>query len=213
MILEKIIAQWGYLLLCDNIYVRMTNHSKHKNTTWGFTMIEILVIIFIMSLLASIVLFSGDYRAKARDLVRQSDINTLLDGLIMERLQYGFFPCTEPLDSTDSPNPLKFLVDQGVVTGLFTDPINNNAPFKYIYSTFKEIPTGHCGLIAHIDVDFETPSVCPYGQFSDGSTINTGHCHVFYPHPPKCDDPWHFLGLSPNCGALSDDEDISDWGT
>ena len=55
----------------------MRYDKKHGWTTTGFTLIEILVVIFIISLLASIVFFYGDYRTRARDIVRVHDMDTL----------------------------------------------------------------------------------------------------------------------------------------
>ena len=171
----------------------MRYDKKHGWTTTGFTLIEILVVIFIISLLASIVFFYGDYRTRARDIVRVHDMDTLFTGLTMYKLQYGFFPCSGFIQSTGDPNPFQFLVNKEVLTGALSDPINDGSPYQYAYSTFKEAPGGRCGAIVHLDIDFETESECLYGQFADGSTKGIGHCHSFFPHPPKCVNPWHFV--------------------
>lgn len=68
------------------------NRNKHNA---GFTLIELLLVISIIGLLSSIVLASvTKARAKARDMVRVSDLKQLQIALEMYRLDNGGYPVT-----------------------------------------------------------------------------------------------------------------------
>jgi prepilin-type N-terminal cleavage/methylation domain-containing protein len=63
--------------------------KKHQNRR-GFTLIELLVVIAIIGILASVVLSSlNSARASARDVIRKSDVNTIITALHLYYNQYG----------------------------------------------------------------------------------------------------------------------------
>lgn len=71
-----------------------------KKTSKGFTLIELLVVIAIIGILSSVVLASlNTARAKARDVVRKSDLKQLQTALELYYNSNGSYP------STGSPNP------------------------------------------------------------------------------------------------------------
>jgi prepilin-type N-terminal cleavage/methylation domain-containing protein len=59
----------------------------------GFTLIEILVVISIISVLSGVIYASfGDARASSRDKVRKTSLKELALALEMYKAQYGFYP-------------------------------------------------------------------------------------------------------------------------
>ena len=73
----------------------MRTHPKKKRQEDGFTLVELMVVIVIIGLLATIVainvLPSGD---KARVVRAKADISTIEGGLDMYKLQNGAYPTT-----------------------------------------------------------------------------------------------------------------------
>lgn len=185
-----------------------------KNKASGFTLVELLVSIFLITLLAGIAIPSiTTFRAKSRDATRVAHIDAIISAAAAYRLENGRFPCSAPTDSMSS-GFLNELVSNGYLKEAPRDPLNDAVDHNghaYGYATFKNTPSGTCGQILHIEVAFERPSQCPHGQFSGGSMFNSGHCHVFFPrtpdaNPATCPDPWHFTTpIGPgNCGDISD---------
>ena len=71
----------------------------------GFTIVELLIVIIIIGILATLVLvtYSG-VQAKARDSKRQTDINSIDSHLEAFFAQYGFYPTLADLDQTGAGN-------------------------------------------------------------------------------------------------------------
>ena len=70
-------------------YVRITKQSFSK----GFTIVELLVVVAIISLLAALVLASLESaRGRARDAVRVQDINAVADALELYYTEFGRYP-------------------------------------------------------------------------------------------------------------------------
>lgn len=69
----------------------------------GFTIVELLIVIIIIAILATLVLvtYSG-VQAKARDSKRQTDINAVDSHLETFFAQYGFYPTLADLQQTGS---------------------------------------------------------------------------------------------------------------
>lgn len=102
----------------------------------GFTIIELLVVVAIISLLVSFVLVQlSQSRAKARDTRRVADINTLVTGLVLYNNQTGEYPnpyTNEVINGSDSiSNALRA---QNVLMGIIRDPMNSD-PYQYKYSS------------------------------------------------------------------------------
>ncbi len=64
-----------------------------KNPKSGFTLVEILIVIFIIGLLSSIVLVGlGSFRARGRDARRVADLHLLQNGLELYFSKEGVYP-------------------------------------------------------------------------------------------------------------------------
>jgi len=73
--------------------------SKNFNSNKGFTLIELLVVVAIIGVLSSIVLtVTSSSRAKARNAVRLSDMNTLLKAFKIASIESGSFPLSSGFD-------------------------------------------------------------------------------------------------------------------
>lgn len=104
----------------------------------GFTLIELIVVVAIVGVLASVVLSSlNTARAKARDAVRKKDMQTIYTMLVQYATQYGGIPGTASYGDVNSggwdyssqpvgaPTFMSFLVTGGIITKVPVDPINN----------------------------------------------------------------------------------------
>lgn len=93
----------------------------------GFTLIEILIVVFIIGLLSSIVLVGlGSFRARGRDARRIADIRETQNGLELYYGKFGSYPA-------GTWNGLKkTLVDAEVgITSISDDPSGGNAHYQY----------------------------------------------------------------------------------
>ncbi|MDO8407628.1 MAG: type II secretion system protein [bacterium] len=95
----------------------LRNHSYHAR---GFTLIELMVVIAIIGLLASIVLTSLQMaRQKARDAGRLSDMHTFQDALELYHISHGSYP---PVSGNGALSALQVLVTDGYIPTLPDDP-------------------------------------------------------------------------------------------
>ena len=79
------------------------NNRKKKNLVCGFTLVELLVVIAVISLLASVITSSlGMAKAKARDSKRIRDLNELRTALELYYDEFGQFPNNTDNDAPDS---------------------------------------------------------------------------------------------------------------
>jgi len=152
---------------------------------YGFTLVELLVVISVIGLIASIVTISlSDARARARDSRRVSDTRQLITALSIDYDNTGRFPCHAPFDQSTNSNYLQPLRDHGIISLQVKDPLNSGN-YTYNYMTFKDAVGGPCGQIAYMDYTTERPiTECIAG----GILINTNHCHIFIPRQPNCPD-------------------------
>src|SRR3989344_820760 len=126
----------------------------------GFTLMELLVVIGVISVLASIVVLSlGTARAKARDTRRLANLNELRTALEIFYDEYGVYPCGDAGTSYGGTGDtsLSFpFMDGGSAlecigepkTGLFTaglidnqhikDPINDDFAYGYGYEVTSD---------------------------------------------------------------------------
>ncbi len=103
----------------------MIHNSRIR--TRGFTLIEILIVVFIIGILSSIVLVGlGSFRARGRDARRIADLRQIQNGL---ELYYGKF-ISYPSGSWNGLE--KILVDAEVgITGISDDPLGGSAHYQY----------------------------------------------------------------------------------
>ncbi len=167
---------------------------------------ELLVVISIIGFLSSVVLASlNSARVKARDTVRGSDMNQIVNALALYYDDHGKFPCHSYQNSAES-DYLQPLILGGYLTKQPHDPTEDPDVGKYYdYWSFKTAPMGACGAIAHLGVKLESASTnCPsYGTRTD----DPQHCHIFLFEGLNCTDPYLFNDSGPielTCQPLED---------
>ena len=130
----------------------MTPKNKAKN---GFTLVELLISIALISLLSSIIMASANsVRQKSRDEKRKKDLKQIETALEFHYDKYGSYTQPETLCSDCStgdggcsggcpdsgtwhPNSnLQILVSDGFLPQLPTDPVNN-ATYSYTYEPWN----------------------------------------------------------------------------
>ncbi|HOK97150.1 MAG TPA: prepilin-type N-terminal cleavage/methylation domain-containing protein [Candidatus Paceibacterota bacterium] len=91
----------------------------------GFTLIEMLIVITIIALLASLILVGmGGARAKARDSRRIADLHNLQNALELYYAKYYFYP--EPQSSWESLATILTNPETGIgVSSIPKDPLTN----------------------------------------------------------------------------------------
>jgi len=170
----------------------------------GFTLVELLVVISIIGFLSSIVLASlNTARMKARDAVRASDINQLINALALYYDDHGQVPCHTFVESQGDPSFLDPLIIGGYLTQQLHDPAETSSR-SYEYWTFKNNPGGTCGQYAYIGIYSEKSVTCPSGGYFHPSE---GHCHIFFPATIPCSDPKLLItnpGTNNDCNILAD---------
>ena len=100
----------------------------------GFTLIEVLVVIFIIGLLASVVLVGlGTFRARGRDVRRIADLRSMQNILELYYAKNGEYPTTMPWDSLE--NSLK---SAGIgVSNIPEDPVPSGQ-YKFASSPSRQ---------------------------------------------------------------------------
>jgi len=126
----------------------------------GFTLIEVLVVIFIIGLLASVVLVGlGTFRARGRDARRIADLRSMQIILELYYAKNGEYPDTTPWDSLETT-----LKSAGIgASNIPEDPIPSeqyaygasDSRQSYVLSAFLEDPD-HRVLKNDIDEDIGT---------------------------------------------------------
>ncbi|MGD8591155.1 MAG: type II secretion system major pseudopilin GspG [Chromatiales bacterium] len=119
---------------------KVTKHLKTSNPTprsaYGFTLIEVMVVVVILSILAAIVVPKiMDRPEQARITKAKNDIRAIESALNLYRLDNMIYPSTDQglealvLEPTDSPEP-KNWKEGGYVDRLPNDPWGN--PYIYL---------------------------------------------------------------------------------
>ncbi|HBO64840.1 TPA: hypothetical protein DD425_02680 [Candidatus Saccharibacteria bacterium] len=122
---------------------RASHHSFVPTTTrHGFTIVELLIVIVVIAILASItiVAYTG-VQANARDSIRKSDLASLQKALEINFLDEGAYTQPENRASdcsndggTDwaSDSDLRDLITQSIIPSLPVDPVNDST-YRYCY--------------------------------------------------------------------------------
>jgi len=176
----------------------------------GFTLVEILVVIAIIGILASIVLASlSTARAKGRDAKRVSDLKEVQLALELYYDSNGSYPLT----IYGSPSPL---VSGGYISVMPIDPnagacVNDGDPGCYKYVALN---SSNCGISCtsatsyHLAALLESSNLSATGSDSDACPIGSGPVGGACPSPsPGVKDTYlastaytDFFGMSTNCG-------------
>jgi prepilin-type N-terminal cleavage/methylation domain-containing protein len=132
----------------------------------GFTLIELLVVIAIIGLLASVVMASlNSARAKARDVRRLSDMQTIQKALELYYDKYGRYPDSDfaGCGTWDTPGNGTFLaplVTEGFLPANIQDPTSNTDCGNYRYYRYdagtNTCPFERGGYYVLSIVDLET---------------------------------------------------------
>lgn len=141
-----------------------------------------------------------EVRAQARDVRRIQDMRNIIYALESYRVKNGHFPCSSLRNSTD-PDFLRELVDGKYISAKPEDPINSGG-YIYFYWSFSGSPGGQCGQYVMLNYDRESEATeCMYG----GRFTTPTHCHIPYPEPLPCEDPWledDGGAVLPSCAAI-----------
>ncbi len=110
----------------SKIYLKTTNYKL--KTSAGFTLIEVLIVVFIIGLLASVVLVGlGAFRQRGRDARRVADLRSIQNALELYYSKNGVYPSTRNLVSLESE-----LVNAGIgVSNIPNDPSGGSATYQY----------------------------------------------------------------------------------
>ena len=120
-----------------------------KNTRKGFTLIEILIVVAIIAILASVVLVGlGPTQQAGRDARRISDLSEVQNGLELYYNKCGYYPgASAPGDaSCDAAAPAGTAITaytnmagelEAIGIGISSVPVdpNNTTPYQYTYAT------------------------------------------------------------------------------
>jgi len=105
-----------------------------KKFSKGFTLIEMLIVITIIALLASLILVGmGGARAKTRDSRRVADLHNVMNALELYYAKKGEYPGGTYTSETDWGTFKSVLIDEGIgVSRVPNDPLNDTT-YYYRY--------------------------------------------------------------------------------
>lgn len=114
----------------------------------GFTLVELLVVISIMGILASVAIVNvSSARVKARDDKRKIDIDTVAQSLELYYSQYKKYPCSTCMTFTSTNWTTLKLLLSGYISTWPTDPpkyvytVNSTAKKYVVDATLEKVDT------------------------------------------------------------------------
>lgn len=147
------------------------NSSGSRNLVWGFTLLEVLVVIAVFMILASIILSSmATAKARARDVRRKEDLNEIRKALELYQSDNQEFPgisgtpnCLSGCNSTEVQPWIPGLTSEYIPTVPLG--LSNSATSRYRYQTTID---GTFELDASVESDYGSAqndggdrNVCP----------------------------------------------------
>lgn len=110
--------------------------AKERKKEKAFTLVELLVVVAIIGLLATVVLFAVEgIRSKSRDSRRVSDIKSIQEGLTLYQNNHQTYPVYNGY-ITGGDTMSTALVSEGLIQSVPTDPLNSSiegVTYKYHY--------------------------------------------------------------------------------
>ena len=176
-----------------------------RNNKFGFTLIEILVVVSIIGVLSSITISSfATAQAKARDTRRMQDLKQIGNALNMYYNDNGQYPQTGGywLYSSDSIGwgKLRDALVPKYISKLPVDPINegifitSNPSYSYLYAILNSSYSDY-DLVARAELD--EPYACP-NKIWDWNSYPKGQAFGYHPDPTSWCDYSAFDGEPPN---------------
>lgn len=125
----------------------LLNASRSRRS--GFSLIELVVVILIMTVLAGVVVPRVlEHQKSARDARRLADAKALQKIIEQYYMEKGVFPGTRSWNrSTDATGFINELVEEGYLAEPVQDPINDRT-YHYRYRTFR---AGAHGCVGQTD--------------------------------------------------------------
>lgn len=135
---------------------RLTSNIKHPTSKKGFTLVELLVVIVIISILATLLManFIGA-RQRARDAVRKSDVKQIQAALEIYRADNGSYPSSLPCGGVFSSGSATYMKK------VPCDPLNTTTSYVYSADATGSTYTITACLENGNDVDRDSSLVAP----------------------------------------------------
>lgn len=163
--------------------------SMHKSKS-GFTIVELLIVIVVIGVLASITIVAyNGFQARAIKARRLSDMSTIVKALNLYKIQTGSYPVTQSnstggweRSAVNPQNFLQALKTSGIISSVPVDPINSapqgsSGPENTFTSyTYYLYPAGQWGCDASLGpiyyLQIQAPGVAGYTESPESKCGN-----------------------------------------
>lgn len=140
-----------------------TEYLRHKERQSGFTIVELLIVVVVVAILATItiVAFNG-IQAKARDSERAAETRTVMQALEMYAADNGSYPSVGTDNIGYSMTTLTATLVPKYISAIPTPPSGgSSADYQYVRGAASTMSYA-------IRVDYETKPRCHVGQKNSG---------------------------------------------